>query len=397
MQSFPKLVILFLTFSSLSLFPDAKDAYSQVQTGADQTESYLPMLKGKKVGIVANQTSRIGNVHLVDSLLSLGVDVVRVYGPEHGFRGNNDDGLAISDTIDAKTGLPVISLYGKRRKPDSVDMTGIDLMIFDIQDVGVRFYTFISTLQYVMEACAENQIDLLVLDRPNPNGFYVDGPVLDTNYRSFVGMQPIPVVYGMTMAEYARMLNGEGWLKNGEKCKLQYVLCKKWDHRKFYELPVIPSPNLPNIEAVYLYPSLCFFEGTVMSVGRGTDFPFQIYGHPDYPQGQYSFTPVSIPGTATHPKYEGKLCNGVNLTHVPKGFLRNNRRVIMQWAVDAYEEMGKKEDFFNNYFDKLAGTDKIRKEILAGRSAIVIQASWKKEVQAFKKIRKKYLLYRDFE
>jgi len=389
---------IFLLFTGFGcIINTSVDLYSQVLTGAERTEQYIPLLKGKKVGIVANQTSRIGETHLVDSLLSLGMNVVKVFGPEHGFRGNNDDGLAVNDTMDFQTGLPVISLYGKRKKPTPGDLKGIDLMIFDIQDVGVRFYTFISTMQYVMEACAENQVDLLILDRPNPNGFYVDGPVLDTNYRSFVGMQPIPVVYGMTVAEYAWMLNEEGWLKNGEKCHLQYILCKNWDHRKYYELPVKPSPNLPNIESIYLYPSLCFFEGTSMSVGRGTNFPFQIYGHPDYPAGQYSFTPRSIPGTATHPKYEGKLCNGVDLTHVPKFFLRNNSGVIMQWLVDAYEEMGKNELFFNNYFDKLTGNDKIRKEILAGRTALVIQASWKKEVQAFKKIRKKYLLYRDFE
>jgi len=397
MQFIKKILTSLLMMSFMIIIPETMEAYSQIQTGADRTEAYLPVLKGKKVGVVANQTSRIGETHLVDSLLFLGVNVVKVFGPEHGFRGNNDDGLAIDDNVDARTGLPVISLYGKRKKPAPENLKGIDLMIFDIQDVGVRFYTFISTMQYVMEACAENHVDLLILDRPNPNGYYVDGPVLDTNYRSFVGMQPVPVVYGMTVAEYALMLNEEGWLANGEKCNLQYILCKNWNHRKFYELPVKPSPNLPDIESVYLYPSLCFFEGTVMSVGRGTDFPFQIYGHPEYPPGQYSFTPRSIPGTATHPKYEGQLCNGVNLSHVPKGFLRTNSGVIMQWLVDAYEEMGKKDDFFNSYFDKLAGTDKIRKEILAGRSALVIQAGWKKEVQAFKKIRKKYLLYRDFE
>lgn len=372
-------------------------AWSQVITGAARFSEYMPLLQGKKIGVVANQTTLIGNTHLVDSLLSLGVNVVKVFGPEHGFRGNNADGLAIGDTVDTQTGLPIISLYGKRKKPLPEDVNGIDLMIFDIQDVGVRFYTFISTMQYVMEACAENNIEMLILDRPNPNGYYVDGPVLDTNFRSFVGMQPVPVVYGMTIAEYARMLNEEGWLANKEKCVLHYVLCKNWDHRKFYELPVKPSPNLPNMESIYLYPSLCLFEGTVMSVGRGTDFPFQTYGHPDYPPNQFSFTPHSIPGAAMHPKYEGELCNGVDLTHVPKGFLRNNRGVIMQWIVDAYEEMGKKEDFFNNYFDKLAGSERIRKEIIAGRSALVIQAGWKKEVREFKKIRKKYLLYRDFE
>lgn len=369
---------------------------AQIRTGADRTEVYLPLIKGKNVAVVANHTSMIGNIHLVDSLISLNVHIVRIFGPEHGFRGNKSDGKAIEDGIDPGTGLPVISLYGAHRKPLKEDMEGIDLIIFDIQDVGLRFYTFISTMQNVMEACAEYGIDFLVLDRPNPNGFYIDGPVLEPEYKSFVGMQPVPVVHGMTVAEYARMINDEGWMENGVKCKLNYVKCENWDHRKYYRLPVNPSPNLPNMTAIYLYPSLCFFEGTIMSVGRGTDFPFQVYGHPDYPSTGFSFTPRSIPGASTNPKYLGKKCNGVDLRKFPKDFFHNNATIVLDWLIDAYTQMGNKDAFFKKYFLKLAGTKKLQEQIEKGTSPAAIRASWRPDLQKFQKIRKKYLLYRDF-
>lgn len=369
----------------------------QVITGAARTGEYIPLLNGKKVAVVANQTSMIGETHLVDSLLSLGINIKRIFSPEHGFRGTAGAGEHLDDYNDRKTGLAVISLYGKHRKPLKEDMEGLDIVLFDIQDVGLRFYTFISTMHWVMEACAENNVDFLVLDRPNPNGFYVDGPVLDTAWRSFVGMHPVPVVHGMTVAEYAQMINGEGWLKDSLTCNLKYVKCEKYTHKTYYDLPVKPSPNLPNLRSVYLYPSLCFFEGTCMSVGRGTDFPFQIFGHPDYPDTGFSFTPRSIEGAAANPKFNGKICNGVDLSNIPLDFMQCNHRLVLDWLIDAYDSMDNKERFFNKYFDKLAGNSTLREQIIAGKSKWIIYASWKNDIKDFKIIRKKYLLYKDFE
>lgn len=369
----------------------------QVTTGAERTAEYIPLLKEKKVAVVANQTSMIGKTHLVDSLLSLGINLQKIFSPEHGFRGAADAGEHLNDYVDEKTGLPVVSLYGKKRKPAEKNLEGIDIVLFDIQDVGLRFYTYISTMHYVMEACAENDVDFLVLDRPNPNGFYVDGPVLDTNRRSFVGMHPVPVVYGMTIAEYARMVNDERWLKDSVVCDLKYIKCTNYDHRTYYDLPVKPSPNLPNLRSIYLYPSLCFFEGTCMSVGRGTDLPFQVYGHPNYPDTGFSFTPHSIENAAVNPKYKGKVCYGVDLSHVPYDFFHDNCRLVLDWLIDAYTRMDCKEDFFNDYFDTLAGTDELRKMIIEGKNKWLIRASWKNDVNEFKAIRKKYLLYEDFE
>ena len=276
-------------------------------------------------------------------------------------------------------------------------MAGLDIVLFDIQDVGVRYYTYISTMHYMMEACAENNVDFLVLDRPNPNGFYVDGPMLDTTWRSFVGMHPVPAVHGMTVAEYAKMINGEGWLKDSVKCELYFVKCLNYTHKTYYDLPVKPSPNLPNLRSVYLFPSLCFFEGTCMSVGRGTNFPFQIFGHPDYHDIGFSFTPRSIEGEAANPKYKGKVCNGVDLSHIPFDFVRNNRRIVLDWLIDTYNSMNKTEDFFNAYFDTLAGSSTLREQIIAGKSKWIIYASWKKDIEDFKSKRKQYLLYNDFE
>jgi len=368
----------------------------QVITGAARTGEYLSLLKGKKVAVVANQTSMIGKTHLVDSLLSLGIDIKKIFSPEHGFRGVADAGEHLDDYNDVKTGLPVISLYGKHRKPLIEDMEGLDIVLFDIQDVGLRFYTYISTMHYMMEACAENNVDFLVLDRPNPNGFYVDGPVLDSALRSFVGMHPVPVVHGMTVAEYAQMINGEGWLKDSLTCNLKCVKCENYTHKTYYDLPVKPSPNLPNLRSIYLYPSLCFFEGTCMSVGRGTDFPFQIFGHPDYPDTGFSFTPRSIEGAA-NPKYKGKVCNGVDLSHIPFDLVHDNRRLVLDWLIDAYSSMKNTKDFFNAYFDKLAGNSALREQIIAGKNKWIIYASWKKDIEDFKNKRKKYLLYKDFE
>ncbi|RLD50662.1 MAG: DUF1343 domain-containing protein [Bacteroidetes bacterium] len=369
----------------------------RILTGAEQTSVYLPLLKGKKVAIVANQTSVIGYNHLVDSLLNLGVGIVKVFGPEHGFRGNAGAGEKVNTTTDEKTGLPIVSLYGKHKKPTPEDLKGIDIVVFDIQDVGVRFYTYISTMSYVMEACAENDVEMIVLDRPNPNGFYVDGPMLEPEFSSFVGLHPIPVVHGMTMGEYAQMVNGEEWLKDSVKCKMKVIPLKNYTHKSLYELPVKPSPNLPNMDAIYLYPSLCFFEGTIISVGRGTEMPFQIIGHPDYRDGKTVFIPKPIIGAAPHPKYEGKVCYGVVLKDSVENPILQEKQLHLSWLINTYTYFRGKDDFFNNFFDKLAGSDKLRKQILEGKTEEEIRQSWKAGLEGFKKIRKKYLLYEDFE
>lgn len=384
-----KIILLFLLLSSV--------LGAQIRTGADRTEEYLSMLEAKKVAILANHTSLINGTHLVDTLLTLGVDIVKVFGPEHGFRGTSADGAKIEDETDPVTGIPVVSLYGKKRKPDSVDMQGIDLVIFDIQDVGLRFYTYISSMQYMMEACAENDIEFLVLDRPNPNGFFIDGPVLEAGFESFVGMQQIPVVHGMTVAEYAFMLNEEGLLADSLRCKLSWIKTEGWDHSKVWHLPVAPSPNLPDMTAIYLYPSLCFFEGTVVSLGRGTDRPFTKYGHPDYPLKDYSFTPVAKPGFSNNPKFKDTPCYGVDLGSLEEHFFRDNSSIILYWLVDAYQQLGSKNNFFKPYFSKLAGTDKLQEQIEQGVNPITIRAGWQKDIKTFKQIRKKYLLYKDFE
>lgn len=364
-------------------------------TGADQTALYLPLLEGKAVGLVANHTTVIGKSHLADSLLKLGVNLVKIFAPEHGFRGDADAGEEISNSRDAKTGLPLISLYGSEYKPKPADLQGIDIMIYDIQDVGVRFYTYISTLHYLMEACSENGISLLVLDRPNPNGHYIDGPVLDTAFRSFVGMHPIPVVYGMTAGELARMINGEGWLSNGSTCELQVIPCKDYDHNTIYKLPVDPSPNLNSMEAVYLYPSLCFFEGSIMSLGRGTPFPFRIIGHPDYPDHTFSFVPGAIRSNR-NPVFMDQVCYGIDLTGIPADSLQSLRMVSLKWLIDVYDRMDKGKSFFNDYIDKLAGNGELRKQVLAGYTDARIRESWQDNLREFSNRRKKYLLYNDF-
>lgn len=369
-------------------------ACSQVMVGADQTAQYVPLLTGKRVAVVANQTSVIGDIHLVDSLLRLGIDIRRVFGPEHGFRGKADAGEHLADNIDAATGLPVVSLYGKHRKPTATDMDSLDIVIFDIQDVGVRFYTYISTLHYVMEACAENNVPLLVLDRPNPNGFYVDGPVLDTaRVRSFVGMHPVPLVHGMTIGEYAMMLNGEHWLKNGEVCQLMVVPCKNYTHRTHYQLPIKPSPNLPTYRSVLLYPSLGLFEGTFMSVARGTDFPFEAIGHPDYNVAPFRFTPHSVEG-AKYPPFKDVQCRGYDLRQISIESLEADARINLKWLIDSYNYFLSKPDFFQSFVDKLAGPE-LRKQIEKGMTEAEIRQSWQDGLRDFQQIRKKYLLYEE--
>ena len=365
-----------------------------IKTGAQNLiSSNLDLISEKKVGIVANQASIVHSLHLVDTLLALNIEIVKIFSPEHGFRGKAEAGAYIQDGMDTKTGLEVISLYGDHKKPTLEDLKGIDVMLFDLQDVGVRYYTYISTLSYVMEACGKYNIPIVVLDRPNPNGFYIDGPVLKPLYSSFVGLHPVPIVYGMTIGEYALMVKGEHWQDSTSNINLTVIPLKGYSHHMLVKLPVKPSPNLPNWESVYLYPSLCLFEGTSVSVGRGTDFPFQIYGHPDYYTGSYSFTPKSIRGVSENPKFKGIQCVGQNLNNYAKNFKDNPQKLNLLWLIHSYELLSKHGDFFNDYFEKLAGTDELQKQIESGLSEEEIRESWQLEINKFKEIRKKYLLY----
>ena len=358
--------------------------------GADRPELYLPLLSGKTVALVVNQTSKAMDTSLVDFLVSKGINVSRIFAPEHGFRGIADAGKQFSDYTDEITGIRVVSLYGNKTKPTTDDLLDVDLVVYDIQDVGVRFYTYISTLHLVMEACAENKKELIILDRPDPNGDYVDGPVLQDSLRSFVGMDPIPVVYGMTPGELAQMINGEKWLRDSMQCDLKIIPVDHWDHTINYPLPAKPSPNLPNDLAVRLYPSLCLFEGTIMSVGRGTNLPFQVTGYPDSLAGNFKFIPGPVEG-ATDPKYNGKTCFGRDyrdLNPVP--------RFTLSFVLDFYNRLGKKYDFFNNYFDQLAGNRELRSQIEAGFNEDEIRITWFEDLRKFRELRKKYLLYSDF-
>jgi uncharacterized protein YbbC (DUF1343 family) len=368
----------------------------KIITGADQTNLYINYLKGKNIGMVVNQTSVMGTrlTVSVDSFVRLGITVKKIFGPEHGFRGNASNGATVNDSIDPKTGLPVISLYGKHFKPTPADLQGINLVIFDIQDAGARFYTYISTLHYVMEACAENNIELLILDRPNPNGYTIDGPVLDTAYRSFVGMHPIPVTHGMTIGEYAQMINGEGWLKNHVQCRLRIIKVANYTHSSAYKLPVNPSPNLNSAQAILLYPSLCLFEGTTLSVGRGTLSPFQEVGHPSLKvKYTYSFTPVSIAGMSEDPPQKNQLCYGIDLKNFDTNILKNSGKLNLAWLIELYKAFPDKAHFFNAYFTKLAGTELLRKQVEAGKSEQEIRDSWEPALGNFKAMRRKYLLY----
>lgn len=360
---------------------------------AQRTEVYLPILKGKKVGIVANQTSVIyksdGYTHLVDSLKSHEIDIVKVFSPEHGFRGKADAAELVADGVDVKTGIPITSLYGKNKKPTAEQLEGLDVVVFDIQDLGVRFYTYISTMHYVMEACAENNIPVIVLDRPNPNGHYVDGPTLDMEHRSFVGMHPVPLVYGMTIGEYAKMINGESWLKNEVKCDLTVIELKNYSHSSKYHLAIRPSPNIPNDQAVNLYPSLGFFEGTTINAGRGTEFQFQRYGASFFPESEFSYTPKPNFGSK-YPKHEGKLCYGVDLSNHPK-----LSKVNIEWLIDAYNKTPKNEKFFGSTFTIHAGNTLLEEQLKSGASAKEIRNSWQENLTAFMKVREKYLIYND--
>lgn len=365
-----------------------------LRLGAERTEVFLPLVQGKSVGVIANQTSTVGTSHLVDSMLALGIDIKAVFAPEHGFRGNASAGEKISDSKDAKTGLPIVSLYGSNYKPKPEVLTGIDVVVFDIQDVGTRFYTYISTMSYMMEACAENGIQMVVLDRPNPNGHYVDGPVLKSEFSSFVGLHEVPVVHGMTVGEYATMVNREGWLSGGIKCDLTIVKMENYNRNEEYILPIAPSPNLPNQKAIYLYPSLCFLEGTEISEGRGTDKPFQQFGYPDMPNGNATFTPKSIDGVAKYPKLENQLCNGLDLSSIASDSLRKLKGLNLRWLIEAYNNYPEKEAFFKaKFFDKLAGNSQLRQQIIANELPSQILASWQEELEEFKKVRLKYLLY----
>jgi uncharacterized protein YbbC (DUF1343 family) len=364
-----------------------------IAPGAERIGAYINLIKGKNIAIVANQTSIVGNRHLVDTLLLLGVNIRQIFSPEHGFRHLADAGEPLASGKDPETGIQIISLYGKQFKPTAENMNGIDIVIYDIQDVGTRFYTYISTLHYVLESCAENHIRCIVLDRPNPNGFYYDGNVSDTAHRSFVSMDPIPIVHGLTVGEYAMMANGEGWLKDGVKCDLKVIKCRNYSHKSFYDVPVKPSPNLPNQTSIYLYPSLCFFEGTAISCGRGTQFPFQVFGSPDLPDTGFSFTPESVQG-ATKPLFMGKKCFGTDLRKSIDNKVVPSPGLNLEWVISAYRDYPDKDKFFTRYFDVLAAGPTLKEQIIKGMSSVEIRATWKEGLTKFGKLRKKYLLYK---
>lgn len=389
---------IILAFSFLVIYTSCQSVEKGLQPlsispGAWQTDEYLPLLQNKNVALVVNQSSMIHNTHLVDTLLALGINVKTIFSPEHGFRGDADAGEKINNSIDEATGIPIISLYGLHKKPTVEDLAGIDIVVYDIQDVGVRYYTYMGTMTLVMEASAEHNKPVIVLDRPNPNGHYVEGPVLDTAFSSFVGVFPIPIVYGLTIGELARIINNEGWL-NSIKCDLTIIKNKNYSHSDHYDLPIKPSPNLPNSMAIALYPSLCLFEPTVMSIGRGTTFPFQVIGYPDSTYGDFSFTPISIDGMSKYPKYENQRCSGLDLREEDQegGF-------SLTYLLDFYNKHGGGASFFTSasFFDKLAGSDNIRLMMLEGKSAAEIENSWQDELNEFKVLRKKYLLYEDFD
>jgi uncharacterized protein YbbC (DUF1343 family) len=391
MRLFLPFLFVLMLFQCPNVTAKATGLETPIVVGAERLSSYLPLMKNKRVALLINQTSLVYNKLLLDTLISSGVQVVKIFVPEHGFRGTADAGAHIKNDIDAQTGLPVISLYGKNKKPSAEQMKDIDVLVYDLQDVGVRFYTYISTLEYAMDACIDHKKELLILDRPNPNRHIIDGPVLDTSLRSFVGMQAVPVLYGLTVGEYAQMLVGEQWIKNAKALQYKVIPCLAYDQlvvRMKYILPVPPSPNLKNSNAIRLYPGLCFFEGTVVSVGRGTDKPFEQWGHPDY-QGKlnHTFTPKSTVG-ATKPLLENQICYGIKLDKAPED-------LDISQLLKAYQLSPQKDSFFNSFFEKLAGTKVLRQQIIKGKSEAEIRASWQPGLEQFKKIRKKYLLYED--
>ena len=373
----------------LLLFPFS--LFAQIVTGAENSQAYMPYLKGKNVAVVVNQSSLVFGEHLVDKLLNNKINVKKIFAPEHGFRGVADAGQHVKNGLDSATGLPIVSLYGKHKKPTKSDLHGIDIIVFDIQDVGVRFYTYLSTLHYIMEAASESHIPVIVLDRPNPNGGRIDGEVLNLKYKSFVGMHPVPILYGMTIGEYALMINGEGWLKGRQKVDLKVIRLGNYTHDSVYSLMVKPSPNLPNDLSIYLYPSLAFFEGTTFSAGRGTTQQFQLYGSPYYKKKAFLFRPISREG-AKHPKHENKTCYGVDLS---SEFISVNDGINLEYILDAYKNYPYKKKFFlkSKFIDKLAGSNSLRKQVLAGKSAKSIKQSWQKGLENFKAIRQNYLIY----
>ncbi|HRH71076.1 MAG TPA: DUF1343 domain-containing protein [Flavobacteriales bacterium] len=364
-------------------------------TGAERTAEYVPSLSGQRVAVVTNQTGRVGQRHLVDTLLALKVNITKVFAPEHGFRGDADAGEHVHNGVDSLTKLPLVSLYGDNKKPTAGQLADVDLFLFDIQDVGVRFYTYISTLHYIMEAAVEHKKKVVVLDRPNPNGFYVDGPVLDPAFKSFVGMHPVPLVHGMTIGEYAGMINGEGWLKGGKQCDMRVIPCSGYTHDMKFVPPIRPSPNLPNGSSIWLYPSLGLFEGTIVSVGRGTEKPFQCIGYPGCPIGRYRFTPQAMPG-AKNPPYLGKECSGLDLRDYGAFQSRMEKRINLQWLIGMYHSAPDTAAFFSSFFDKLAGGTTLREQIVSGAEEDAIRNSWKPGLEAFRALRAKYLLYPDF-
>lgn len=369
-------------------------SFGQTPTpAADFPDAWLGLVRGKKVAVVANPTSMSGDIHTVDRLIQKGITVVRVFAPEHGFRGDHAAGEHVNSDVDSKTGLPIVSLYGNHKKPSAAEVADVDMVIFDIQDVGVRFYTYISTMTYVMEACAENGVEFLVLDRPNPNGHVVDGPILDPNFSSFVGLHPVPIAHGMTVGEYAKMVKGEGWIENAQQLQLMVAPCLYYTHDTPYSLPVAPSPNLPNDASIALYPSLCLFEGTPVSIGRGTDAPFQYVGAPWFPEMGDEFTPRST-AAAPHPKFENQLCHGIQLTSFGENFMRNYSGIYLYWLIEAYQNYDQSEGpFFTSFFAKLAGTNVLQQQIEAGWSEEQIRETWQPGLDAFRAIRVKYLIY----
>jgi len=383
-----RILILALTIAvNISVFAQS------VKTGAESTQEYLPLLKGKKVAVLTNQTGIIGKTHLVDSLVSLNINIVAILSPEHGFRGNADAGEHVASSIDEKTGIPIKSLYeGNTGKPAASLMKEIDVMVFDLQDVGVRFYTYLTTMARMMEACAQNKVKMIILDRPNPLGFYVDGPILDMKFKSGVGWLPIPTVHGMTLGELAGMINGEKWLEKGVQCDVTVIKNKNYTHATMYELPVKPSPNLPDMRSIYLYPSTCYFEATPVSLGRGTDKAFQMYGHPNMKGYDYKFTPRSIPG-AKFPPQLNEECYGVDLRTEPSIEEINKAGINLEYVIDAYSNLNLDDHFFRSFFELLIGRDYVRKMIKEGKTASEIKAVWAGDVEKFKIQRKPYLLY----
>jgi uncharacterized protein YbbC (DUF1343 family) len=396
------LLLLSMTVGHEKKIIPADEVPANILTGADQTEKYIPYLKGKRVAILANRTSRIGEKHLVDSLKTRGVNIVKVFGPEHGFRGNASAGVDVADQTDPGTGIPIISLYGSKKKPSKEDMADVDLMIYDVQDVGCRFFTYINVLALLMETCATYNKELLILDRPNPNGYLVDGPILDMSLKSGIGMFPLPISHGLTVAEFAQMLNGEGWLAGKVKCKLKIIPVANYDHNMYYELPVSPSPNLNTQQAIMLYPSTCLFEGTYLNHGRGTYYPFTVLGSPEL-KGKYSFsyTPASIKGMSETPLHMNQECYGLDLRKYEIDKLIKSKRVNLQWMMELYKAYPYKEKFFDSKLSKemgdigkLTGSPLFRKQIIDGASEATIRKSWEPGLSRYKQMRKKYLIYK---